>query len=202
LRTRGLTLDIADIPQKRAVLEESLELLRRNGTERDIASMLTWISDFEFSARDWPRALAYGREAVTYAESSGSNQMYSAVMSNLSTYAAAVGEWDVARNAIARAIAACRKTRQLEYGSFSVQAASAVAAGNDRFEDAARLIGWCDARVGTLHPNRQADQSEEITYRNLMARLRERFDASRLEHLMKEGATMNEDEAFALALTV
>jgi tetratricopeptide (TPR) repeat protein len=202
LRTRGLTLDIAAIPEKRAVLEESLELLRRHGNERQVASMLTWISDFEFSAGDRARALAYGREAVSYAESSGSNQIYSAAICNLGTYAGAIGQWDIARNAIARSIAASRKTRQQEYISFSVQAAATVAAGNGRPEDAARLIGWCDIRVDALHAGRQADQSEEIMHRKLLADLRERFGPDELARLMGEGAMMNEDEAFALALTV
>jgi tetratricopeptide (TPR) repeat protein len=201
LRTRGLTIDISDIPQKRAVLEESLALLRRHGNDRQMASMLTWISDFEFSAGDWPQALAYGREAVSYAESSGSNQIYATAMCNLSTYAGAIGEWETARNAIAASIASCRKTRQQEYISFSVQAASAVAAGNGRPEDAARLIGWCDVRVDVLHAGRQADQSEEITHRKLTADLRERLGTDELARLMSEGAMMNEDEAFALALT-
>jgi diguanylate cyclase (GGDEF)-like protein len=202
LRTRGLTIAIAEIAQKRTVLEESLALMRRHGNDRQIGTMLTWISDFEFSAGDWPRAFAYGREAVGFAESSGSNQLYSLVMSNLALYAGAIDEWDIARNAVARSIASSRKTRQHEYISFSVQAAAVVAAGNDRLEDAARLIAWCDVRVGALHAGRQADQSEEITHRRLLAKLRERLSADELARLASEGAMMNEDEAFALALTV
>ncbi|HTX58836.1 MAG TPA: diguanylate cyclase, partial [Verrucomicrobiae bacterium] len=57
LRTRGLTIDIRDFPQKRAVLEEALALIRQHGNERSIAGTLTWISDLEFSAGDEARAL-------------------------------------------------------------------------------------------------------------------------------------------------
>jgi diguanylate cyclase (GGDEF)-like protein len=201
LRTRGLTIDISDFPQKRAVLEESLALMKRHGNDFQIGNMLTWISDLEFSAGDWPRALEYGREAVRFAESARSNQLYVSTMTNLAGYAAALDDWETARNAIARAIATSRKTRQQEHITFAVQAAAVVAAGTGRTQDAARLIGWCDVRAGVLHPQRQADQSEEIMYRRLIEDLRARLGPDELAKLMSEGATMNEEEAVALSVT-
>jgi tetratricopeptide (TPR) repeat protein len=202
LRTRGLTIDISDFPQKRAVLEECLALIRRYGNDWQTGNTLTWISDLEFSAGDWPRALEYGREAVRFAERAASRQLYVSSMSNLAAYAGALGDWETARFAIGRSIAMCRNTHQQEFLSFMAQAAAVVALGTGRAEDAARLIGWCDARVGTLHPTRQADQSEDICHRHLMKDLRERLGKGELAHLMSEGTALSEKDALALALAV
>jgi diguanylate cyclase (GGDEF)-like protein len=202
LRTRGLTIDISDFPKKRAVLEESLALLRLHGTDLSIGIMLTWISELEFSAGDWPRALGYGREAVRYSESADSRRLITAALTNLSNYSAALEDWETARAALVQSIASSRRIYQAEQLTFSIQAAACVATGNGRDDDAARLIGWCDERMGTLHAGRQADQSEDIMYRRLMDALRSRVDAAALATLMREGAAMNEDEAAALALSV
>jgi tetratricopeptide (TPR) repeat protein len=195
-------MDISDFPQKRAVLQESLALMRRHGNELQIGNTLTWLSEIEFSAGDWPSAFEYGREAVRHAESSGSIQLYARTMVNLASYAGALGDWDTARQGIAKAIAAGGKRRNQELTSYAVQAAAVVAAGLGRDDDAARLAGWCEARVGVLHTIRQADQSEDICYRRLIAGLRERMGDDELARTSAEGATMSEEEALALAVSV
>jgi len=202
LRTLALAIDIADFPQKRAVLAESLSLIRDRGNDRQIGSTLTWMSDLEFSAGDWPRALEYGREAAAYAERSGSNQLSAVTYSNLGMYAMALGDLELARSAVARTMAISRRTRHHEYVTYAGQTAATIAAGAGRYEDAARLIGWSDRRIGVLHPGRQADQSEDILYGRLMNELRARCTPEELERWMDHGAEMTEDEIVALALIV
>ncbi|HVA33398.1 MAG TPA: hypothetical protein VNG31_04570, partial [Candidatus Baltobacteraceae bacterium] len=199
LRTRGLTIDISDFVAKRAVLEESLALIRKHGNDRQTGNMLTWISDLEFSAGNERRALEYGREAVRLAESCGSNELYANTTNNFASYACALGEWDVARQAASEALRISRKTSHYEGLTFAVQAFAFLAAEFGDYERAAALIGFCDARCGVLHVGRQADQSEDIIYRRLMAMLVEALDRETLEARMREGAAMNEEEAAALA---
>jgi diguanylate cyclase (GGDEF)-like protein len=202
LRTRGLTIDISDFPQKRAVLEESLALMRAYGNDRGVGSILTWISELEFSAGDEARALAYGREAVHFGERSGSKELCAGANANLAQYAAAGGDWETARSAGAETLRVTHTTPEAEHTTFAIQALALVASGVGKSETAARLIGFCDARVGVSHPPRQADQSDDILYRRLMQRLRETLDPVTLERAMRAGASMRKDEAVALALSV
>jgi diguanylate cyclase (GGDEF)-like protein len=201
LRTRGLTIDISDFPAKRAVLEESLALMRAHGNDRQIASMLTWIGDLECSAGDDRRALEYGREAVAYAKRSGSNEIYATAIVNLANYACALCEWELARQAVRDAIAVSRKTRFHPTLTYAVQAYALIATEFGNPERGAMLLGFCNGRFGTLHPGRQADQSEDMLYRRLLTALREQLDEAALDRAVAAGAAMNEDEAIALTVS-
>ncbi|HZY99416.1 MAG TPA: diguanylate cyclase [Candidatus Baltobacteraceae bacterium] len=198
LRTRGLTIDISDIPAKRAVLEESLALMRAHGNDRQIASMLTWVSDLECSAGENRRALEYGREAVAYAQRSGSNEIYATAIINIANYACVLSEWELARQAVNDAIAVSRKTRYHPTLTFALQAYAYIATEFGDPERGAMLLGFCNVRFGTLHPDRQADQSEDMLYRRLLSALREQLDEAKLARATAAGAAMKEDEAIAL----
>lgn len=199
IRTRGLTIDIADFSAKRAALEESLALYLAHGNDRQIATGYSWISEMEFSAGDEERAFAYGLEAARCALASGSAQLHAGALCNLAGFAAARGDWTTAREAAEMAIRIARATRQEEILSFALQALAVVCEANGDPADAARVLGFCDARVGTLHPGRQADQSEDILYRRLLAKLRERLGGD-TARLLAEGAARGEEATVALAL--
>jgi tetratricopeptide (TPR) repeat protein len=199
LRTRSLTLDIADFPRKRAVLEESLALIREHGSDRQIGGMLTWISEMEFAAGDKVRALEYGRESVRFAESSGSNELYTTATANLANYACAMGEWDTLRSIADETIRLSRKARHHQSLTFALQALAGLAAGLGHHERAARLVGFCNVRCGIVHPQRQANSSDEILYRDVMTLLTRCLDEATLSRALKNGAGMNEDEAAHLA---
>lgn len=192
LRTRGLTIDLSDIPAKRAVLEEALGLIRRYGNERQIASMLTWISEFEFSAGDNRRAYQYGLEGVRVAETSGARSVHANTAGNLSSYAVALGEWDVARTSASVALAISRQTSDPEHFTFAVQTFADIAAHDGKPQLAARLLGFTDSRCGVLHPHRQADQSEDLSYRRLIARLERELPD--LREQLAAGARLTEPE--------
>jgi non-specific serine/threonine protein kinase len=200
IRTRGLTIDIADFPAKRAALEESLALYLAHGNARQIASGYTWISEMEFSAGDEERAFAYGAEALRHAEAAGSAQLRAGTASNLAAYAAARGDWQAARDAAETAIRVARATRQEESLTFSLQSLAIVLEAHGDPYGAARVLGFCNTRVDTLHPGRQADQSEDILYHRLLAKL-EASLGDRLSSALAEGASENEDAIVALAVS-
>ncbi|HTX59182.1 MAG TPA: hypothetical protein VMH02_05840, partial [Verrucomicrobiae bacterium] len=132
----------------------------------------------------------------------GSNQLLGQTLQNLSGYAGALRDWATARTAATASIRLSRRSGDRMQLSFAVQSLAVVAAGIERYDDAARLIGFCDARSGTLHPHRQADQLEDLQYRRLMALLSERLEPEELAALQREGAAFTEDEAVALALAI
>jgi hypothetical protein len=201
LRTRGLTIDISDFPAKRTVLLEALALMRAHGNEREVGTMLTWLSDLEFSAGDVERAIVYGREAARIADASGSTQLRIVTLGNLSQYAAAVGDWETVATTAERGLRLSMDTREHEHITYAVQALAIRAAGMGNHRKAAQLIGFCDARAGALHPPRQADQSEDILHRRLLAELRAALDEVELAREMQNGAAFTEGDAAATALT-
>lgn len=199
LRMRSLTLEVDDFPRKREVLEESLALIRDHGSDRQIAGMLTWISEVEFHAGDRARALDYCREAVAVAQTSGSSETYTTVTANLANYACALGDWDMLRSVAGETIRVARQTRHHQSFTFALQALAVRAANLGQHERAARMIGFCDARCGVIHPQRQANSSDLILYRELVAELSKRLDETTLSHAMKYGAEMTEEQAARLA---
>jgi diguanylate cyclase (GGDEF)-like protein len=202
LRTRGLTLDISNFPEKRAVLEESVALMRAHGNDRQMGNMLTWISDLEFSAGELERAFEYGLEAFRAAERSGSLELYTSAATNLANYACTLGDWETARYAATEALRTARTSSQHEGITFGVQAFPFLAAHAGDYACAARLIGFCDARCGVMHPQRQADQSEDLTYRALMTTLQRHLDEAALADAARSGAGMSEEQAVRLAESV
>lgn len=195
LRVRGLTIDISDFPAKRAALEEALALARQHRMDRLLGTTLTWISELEFSAGQRRRAYEYGSEALHLAEASGSRELYATAVLNFASYAAAVGEFDNARDAALRGLRVGRSSAQDSAITYSLQALAIVAASRGELERAARLIGFCDARDGVLHPPRQADQSEDIMHRALLMKLRRDLGNVRFEEFAEAGRALVEDKA-------
>ncbi|HTW85460.1 MAG TPA: diguanylate cyclase [Candidatus Sulfotelmatobacter sp.] len=200
LRTRGLTIDIADFPAKRAALEEAIVLLERLGNMRMVGSALTWLSEMEFSAGDEARALTLGREALRAAEQTGSTALDMNASSNLALYAAAQGDWELARRMAERALQRAREARDPEHLTWSVQALAIIAAGRYDPGRAARLLGFCATRAGIVHAPRQADQSEDLTYRRLAQRLCETLGEDGYRFELAIGGQYGEDEAIAEGL--
>ncbi|MBV9408568.1 MAG: diguanylate cyclase [Candidatus Eremiobacteraeota bacterium] len=202
LRTRGLTIDIADFPAKRAVLEESLALARTHANARVVAGILTWLSELEFSAGERERALALGRDALQAAEEAGSTNTTVNAASNLALYCAAAGDTDATRRSAGYALALARDVRAEDTLTWSVQAFACVAADAGDDGTAARLLGFCEGRAGVVHPPRQADQSEDLLFRELETALRGRLGEERYARALAAGRALGEPEALALALAV
>jgi predicted ATPase len=200
LKTRALTMDAGNVAAKREHLEEALTLFRRYGNDQQIGSALTWMSEMEFSAGEEVRALGYGRAALRYAEASGSRSRLEVSAANLAIYAGSAGDWATALRTGSRALRVSAEARSLAGITWAVQALASVAAGLDDPRRAARLLGFCDARCGTLHAPRQAEQCEDIAARRLRVRLAAALDAAGLGGELEAGALLAEDDAIAEAL--
>jgi diguanylate cyclase (GGDEF)-like protein len=202
LRTRGLTIDIADFPAKRAALEEAIALFQRAGNPRYLGGVYTWLSEMEFSAGEHERALELGREALRCGEASGAAALEINAASNLALYATATAEWELARRMAERTLARSREVGDVEHLTWALQTLAIVAEAGDDSTRAARLIGFCETRVGVLHAHRQADQSEDLTYRRLTAALREKLGEEGYRVELAIGERLGEDDAVREALAV
>jgi diguanylate cyclase (GGDEF)-like protein len=202
LKTRGLTIGLSEVAAKRAVLEESLALFRMFGNDRQIASALTWISDFEFSVGEKHRALDYGRDAMRYARATGAPGIQDLAAGNLAAYAVNAGDWDTGRRAALESLQIASATRSRAGFTWAVQALAFVSAGTGDAHRAAQLLGFCDARAGTVHVPRQADQCEDITYRRLLPLLEAALGPAELGREMGIGALLDEEAAMREALAV
>jgi diguanylate cyclase (GGDEF)-like protein len=197
LRTRGLTA--TDEATRRASLEESLELLRRHANSREIARGLNWLAELEFAAGNHTRAYLLGREARAAAEDSGARAILLATVINLGSYAIAAEEWDAA---FAAGVEGMRNAREMREdaqltNAVQVMAGIAAAAGDDTV--AAELLGFCDARNGSLHSPRQAGQCDEVLYQRVSAALARQLGAQAYEAAHARGASLTEREAVAIA---
>jgi diguanylate cyclase (GGDEF)-like protein len=200
LRIRTLTLDADDLLSRRAALAESIALFRRYGSARFVGSVLTWLSELEFAAGERSKAFEIGREAVRFAEESGSVDLILNTMTNLAQYAAAANDRELARRAAESAFELARETGTLENQTWSVQALAFVSHDERRYGAAARLLGFCDARAGSVHAPRQHGVCDDILHRELVAKLRARLGDAEYEAAAAAGASLSADEALAEAL--
>jgi diguanylate cyclase (GGDEF)-like protein len=201
LRTRGLTSDLADIVSKRAVLEESLQLLRVHGSSREVASGLTWLSELEFSVGDHERAYVLGRDARRAAEAAGNTSLLLLTIVNLAYYALAANDVEAARIAAEEGLRMARELRDPTQFTNALQALACASAAAGNAVNAARLLGFCDARYGPLHSPRQADQCEDMMYRRFSAKLRLEMGEAAFARALAEGGALSEGEAVAAALS-
>jgi diguanylate cyclase (GGDEF)-like protein len=203
LKTLALMLDLSDIEGKRELMEESLALSRRFGNDQQIGSVLSWMSEMEFVAgEDVVRALGYGRAALRYAETSGSRMRLEISAANLAIYAAGAGDWPMAIATATRALRLSVESRSASGLTWAIQALACAAAGLEDYPRAARLLAFCDARCGTLHSPRQADQCEEVSARRLRVRLAAALAPADLGRELQAGSELTEDEAIGEALTL
>jgi hypothetical protein len=117
-------------------------------------------------------------------------------------YAASARDWTTARRAGRKALIASSEAHSHAGITWAIQALASVAAGCDDPHRAARLLGFCDTRCGTLHAPRQAEQCEEISYRRLRVRLAALLGPGDLGHELSAGAKLDETTAIAEALAV
>lgn len=202
LKTRALTLKADEIARKREHLEESLTLFRRYGNDQQIGSVLTYMSEMEFSAGEGVRALGYGRAALRYSEASGSRARLEVAAANLAIYAGSAGDWATAVRIGTRALRVSTEAHSVAGITWAVQGLATVACGQGDPRRAARLLGFCDARCGTLHAPRQADQCEDIAARRLRVRLAAALAPEILGGELESGALLTQDEAATEALEI
>ena len=146
------------------------------------------------------KALTYARDAMRFAEKSGSLSMLVQIATNFAQYAAGQGDWDVTQRAAIDAAHSAVKLGMDDQVTWAVQALAIASAGTGDLITSAQLLGFCDCRTGTLHSQRQAGFTEDILYRRLLVTLQGRLSVKDLDTAMLAGTKLSESDALRLAL--
>jgi hypothetical protein len=202
LRSLAVTIDNANVGEKLAVLEESLTLLLAHGNDLQTAVAFMWLAEYDFCFCGARKASTYAREAMRFAEESGSASMLAQMITNSAQYAAAEGDWNATRRAAADAAEAAGQLGMDDQVTWAVQALAIACAGTGEYLAAARLLGFCDSRSGTLHSQRQTDGAEDILYRRLVVELHAKLDSNVIEVALMSGAALSEAEALQVGLAL
>jgi diguanylate cyclase (GGDEF)-like protein len=202
LRTLSVSIPNSEVVRKMAVLEESLTLLLAHGNDLQTGVAFMWLAEYDFGFGGALKATHYAREAMRFASESGSNSMLAQMATNLALYAAAEGDWDVTRRAAADAAEAASHLGMDDQVTWAVQALATASAGTGDYDTAARLLGFCDGRTGTLHCQRQVNGAEDILYRRLLKTLNEKLAPGVLEVAMRCGVSLSETDAVQAGLAV
>ncbi|HTV72467.1 MAG TPA: diguanylate cyclase, partial [Candidatus Acidoferrales bacterium] len=202
LQTRCDINEEWDVAKKRAIIEEGLVLCRAYGNDRQISTEFTLLSELEFSMGEYARALSYGRDAMRFAESAGVTETFQVAASNFVHYAAATNNWATTHETAESLIRSSRETGSAEGLTWSVQALAAVSAHIGDYVRAARLLGFCDRRIGVLHSPTPQGSSQEIVHRDLMVTLRANLSEAELTAALAAGAHLSEEEAVREAFAV
>jgi tetratricopeptide (TPR) repeat protein len=195
-----------DLVRARAHAGEALRRIYDAGVaEREIASTLSILGEAEFLAGNVERALELGAEASVAAHRDSRRRNLAPVLLNLAAYRIAVDGWDEARAASIEVLALAPDTQRLIWRAWAMQHLAAVAilsadrAAPDRgrIADAARIVGYVDARVAVLGTPREYTEQQE--YERVRAALCALLDEAETARLLTAGATLNEERAAALA---
>jgi diguanylate cyclase (GGDEF)-like protein len=202
LRSLSVSIDNSEVTRKMAVLEESLTLLLAHGNDLQTAVAFMWLAEYDFCFGGALKATNYAREAMRFAEDSGSNSMLAQMATNLALYAAAEGDFDVTRRAAADAAQAASQLGMDDQVTWAVQALATASAGTGDYVMAARLLGFCDSRTGTLHCQRQVNGAEDILYRRLLEKLHEKLEPADFDVAMLCGVGLSETDAVQAGLSI
>jgi hypothetical protein len=200
LRSLSVTIDNADVTQKLAVLEESLTLLLAHGNDLQTAVAFMWLAEYDFCCCGALKASTYAREAMRFAEESGSESILAQMATNLAQYSVTEGNWKATQRAAADAADAASKLGMDGQVTWAVQVLAIVIAGTGDYLTSARLLGFCDGRAETLHSQRQVGGAEELLYLRLLANLNEHLDPAVVAAAMLSGSGLSESDALKIGV--
>ncbi len=200
LRARGnLAASARDHEAAARAFETLMNLQRTAGNGRGHAIAVLKLAETTHAQNQTPRAIELVREILPHAVLLGDSALHANVQTNLAGYLVASADLDGARAAATAAIALYRRTDATSiYVTLALAHLAFVCAASTESERAARLGGYCDARLREI--GFQASITEQITFDGLEIILSEALEPDRRAALACEGAALGADEAIALAL--
>jgi tetratricopeptide (TPR) repeat protein len=196
-----LRQNVGDLDEARALFTQARELARAINPQSGMAFVTTNLAELEYRAGNMRVAVALSSEALAESRARGNTREMWFELFNLSAYLIALGEYGDARDYACEAL---RIARELEAGvlaALSLQHLAAVALFRDeRYNDAAYLLGYIDARVAALEGVRE--YTEEQEYEKIVSTLRAHFGEEPLAKLMAEGSNWTEERAVSEATSV
>ncbi len=195
LATYGGLLDPQRLIEKQAAFEEALGIARHAGDERLLCEVSMWSAESAFAIDAFTDAIAYGTQALGYAEECAATDLVIVGATNLAFYACAAGDLDYAGRVGRRALALARDADAGPRLTFAVQALASIAAEQGDDARAARLLGFSDARAGVVHMPRQFGQTEDIMFNRTFDALRDRMGLESFSRAFAQGAMLDVERA-------
>lgn len=196
----------------RAYYAEALQIYESLGAKLNAAFTLNDLSECESVAGNVEVALRYATAAVDPLRAFNETPLVAQALDNIALYLVSLGRYDEAearaREALALALDYRSESRHLEF--LAAQAMQHLAATKALRENpdtderrrhtsqAARLLGFVDARLAALDSGRLNNQ-EQREYDRVLASLNASIGADAVAGLLIEGAGMTEAEAVAEA---
>lgn len=197
LRVYGLAIQRRDARRASDLYHESLDIFKSLKNDRQISGILMWLSELEF-AQGSPASMIHAREALRHAEASGLTNHHVCAASNLAQLAAGADDVATMIRAVETVLRIAREAHLEVFVTWAVQALAIANAHASLLENAARLIGFCDARIGNVHAERQVGSIEKILYARLMSMLQQRVPPQRLAGLSADGSRLSLESAVEL----
>ena len=196
-----------DAEGARRFYAEALALYVSLGLERPAASIAGHLAEVEFEAGNTAAALERAAEARAGHAATRNYRSAAADLSNMAAYLVALNCFGDARACALQALEAARDVRAPVLSAFVIQHFAAIAALQGslnhasvrKLEQAAMLLGFVEARLGSLGARR--DYTERQEHDRVIAALKTAL-GERLDDLMALGVQWSEDTAATAALEV
>jgi predicted ATPase/class 3 adenylate cyclase len=201
LMREGMAVFQSDCAQGRKLLDEATALFSACDDLQGNCTAALNGAELEFNtARDVPAALRAGERAIEFARALKAWDNLVMALSNAAAYHIALQEFDQARACAHESLEVARGARSWQTAAFAVQHLAAVALHDGDLRTAARLIGWCDARLKAIDEIRQETEQQE--YDPLMSELRCALTPEQFAAFIAEGSMLTDDAAYDTALRV
>ena len=193
-------------PAARRCLTKAIQLYEAANDSLTASSTLCELGGFEVSGGDPNAGLAHLGEALEIDRARNDVAAVTRVLGELATNLIDVNRYGDAERYAREALDLARR-HHLDFEiilNLWVLVAIAVLAppsadALDGYANAARALGYADARLALMGSSRTVDG--QTIYESALTALRGVFDADRLAGLMAEGAAMSEDDAVEAALS-
>jgi tetratricopeptide (TPR) repeat protein len=192
-----------DVAGARRFYAEALALYVSLGFERAAASIAGNLAEVEFAAGDPAAALHQAEEARAGHAATRNRRSEAADLCNIAAYLIALDCFDDARAYASQALEAARDVHAPVLTAFVLQHVAAIAAlqGSSRepcppkrLEHAAMLLGFVDARLGSLGARRDFTERQE---RERVVAVLQSALGERLDEIMALGTQWSEEGAAA-----
>ncbi len=187
-----------EVAQAREMYAQALSAARSFGDDRELRRAAMNMAESEFASGDAEGALKRAFEAGTIGNEK--SHLVAGLITNIAAYELFLGKTDDARVHARASLRMARDMQIMAQTFLCLQHLAGVAARDGDYKRSARLLG----RVGAFYVsiNAKRELTEQITYDQTLALLREHVPEDELTMLMADGATMTEDQAIEEGLAI
>jgi tetratricopeptide (TPR) repeat protein len=182
----------------RKLYAQALEAYAAIGEEAGTAAVLANLADLEFADGRVDEALRVMSEAAEILTRGKNATMVATCYNRIAAYRIALGDADGARVASREGLRWARRADFELLVSDVLQYFALLGTLSGQMHDAARLIGYIDARYKEVGAERAG--TEEWGHARLSAALRDHLSEAEIEKLAAEGAIWSEDQAVERAM--